>query len=306
MENKINCEIEVLPMTWLYDKVPDVEGVLNIFRPFFEDGAFLAGGFLRTAIMHKSAMHALDCYKSNGDLDFFFKSSSHAKALIYKIINDRIKLGILSLDKYHTGTWISGPNSMMKYAYDSHFTIGDIIGKLQIIARFGGTPYQILNGFDIANCKIATDGEKVYVRKGWEKLEEDKLIHIDDYQDLIPWRVIKYVNKGSTKEMPSLYNLSDESKVGILEYVVTKLSSGEWGNLINPIQRVKTLLQHKKQLIKTEDVLFFMNKLGTISISGLSFKEAVGSSYASIEKKMKTKDFAIHTYEQRGKKEKCN
>lgn len=301
MENKTNHEIEIFPMSWLYDKVSDIEDVLDIFKPLFTEGAFLAGGFLRTAIAGKSATFALDAYKSNGDLDFFFKSSGHAKTLMYKVMNNKIDLGNLRLNKNHTNMWIKGPNSIMKYAYNSSFDIGNIRGNLQFISRFGGSPFQILNGFDIANCKIATDGKDVYVRKGWEKLEEDKVIHIDDYQDLIPWRVIKYINKFSTKENPSPYNLSDESKTGILEYTVIKMSSGKWGNLMNPVQRIKTLLQHKNQLIKTDDVLFFMNKLGTTTVCELGLSN--NSTYVEIEKKMKIKDFAVHIYEQRKKKE---
>ena len=288
-------------MQWLYDQVPDAEGVLAQFQPFFDHGAFLAGGFLRTAITEGSAVKAFDRTHRPGDMDFFFRSPEHAERFTKKIRDDRVNLGRVSLHPYHTKQWASGPNSMMKYAYDASFTLADHSGMMQLIHKFGGTPSQILQSFDIANCKIATDGKQIYIREGWEKLEEDKLIHIDDYQDLVPWRVIKYINKGATKDKPSPYSLSDDSKVGILEHVMSKMSTGQWGKLINPLQRVKALLTHSKQLIKTEDVLFFMNKLGTVMIS----EAGPGSDpYDVIERRMKTKDFAVHTYEQRKKKEK--
>tara|TARA_R110000751_G_scaffold74255_1_gene150295 strand:- start:318 stop:890 length:573 start_codon:yes stop_codon:yes gene_type:complete len=190
----------------------------------------------------------------------------------------------------------------MKFAYDTQFEIGNdnMFGKLQLIHAFGGSPQKILNGFDLANCKIATDGKQLYIREGWEELEENKLIHIDDYQDLIPWRIIKYINKGATKNTPAPFQLSDESKVGILEYIMNNLSTGSFGKLINPGQRIRGLLTHPKHLIRTEDVMFFMGKLGTITMC--SETSQTPGPYTLIEKKMKTKDFAVHVYEQRKKK----
>ena len=287
---------------WLYDRVPDMEAVLEQFKPFFSSGAFLAGGFLRTAITKGSALKALNRNESPGDLDFFFETPDHATKLVHRIVSDQVVLGSIKLNKYQTNYWTSGPNSMMKFAYDTQFEIGNdnMFGKLQLIHAFGGSPQKILNGFDLANCKIATDGKQLYIREGWEELEENKLIHIDDYQDLIPWRIIKYINKGATKNTPAPFQLSDESKVGILEYIMNNLSTGSFGKLINPGQRIRGLLTHPKHLIRTEDVMFFMGKLGTITMC--SETSQTPGPYTLIEKKMKTKDFAVHVYEQRKKK----
>ena len=59
-------------ISWLSDKVPDLQKFLDRHSYYLHNGGYLAGGFLRKIIKNASVEETLKGMAYSGDIDFFF------------------------------------------------------------------------------------------------------------------------------------------------------------------------------------------------------------------------------------------
>ena len=262
-------------ISWLIERVPDFNKFHHNHITMFE-GGYLAGGFMRAMILKGSAEAASPSSQSNlaGDIDFFYFTHVFCQNAIKEI--DKVVYGT----NKKIGRYSSNP-SVTGYAHDFYDRQTQV--KYQLIIKNNGTPYEVLNRFDISNCKIATDGKKVWMVEDWEQLESNKQIRIDNYAgDYIFKRVKKYLfrNKGYT-----LWNQNrDEMLTKMLERSNKDPSS------------IRSLLSVMKDSFTKEKITIFYGLLGDIDESEKDGTYETGSLN-------RREDFALHMYKRMVQKE---
>ena len=286
MKNIIKKDI-----SWLEERVPDFDTFCKQHSHVFTGGGFLSGGFLRKMIHFGSYQKAVEnIYKSGfaGDIDFFFDREENASIAchtfllnpeFYPIDNTGTLLG--KRTKVKAGVFMTEPNSKTGFAYEIASKKHGI--KYQFIAKSTGTPEQVLNRFDIANCKIATDTKNVWMVEDWEELERNKVIRTDKIvNDYLIYRLAKYLGAD--------YSLDQEKHDEIVKLM---LGSKTYESPI------KKILLNKKA-IKIETLIMFYGKLGRVRLW------AKEPDYSSIEdnQQLGDEDFAINLYKKRAKEEK--
>jgi len=275
-------------ISWLLERVPDFMDFYNNQSYYFINDGYLAGGFLRKIIKNGGVLKTLEKEHGaikRGDIDFFFYTEEAC-------------LQSFSWFKNINGTFIPhpvlsnktpAPNSITGFAFEGQSPI--MVGKgfafeykFQFIAKSTGTPEQVLNRFDIANCKIATDGKNVWMVEDWEEIESKKEIRVDkaNHEYLIS-RLAKYLEDD--------YSLDQANHDVILKLM---LSSSKYFSPIKKILR-------NKRAIKLETIVMFYGKLGRVNVWS---KEPDYSSLNNHENLLGDEDLAINIYKTRVKEEK--
>ena len=259
---------------WLLERVPDFMQFYDNHRTMFE-GGYLAGGFMRAMILKGSAEAASPSSQSNlaGDIDFFYFTPvfcHNAISEIAKVVYAKQKIGRFSSNPSVTG-----------YAHDFYDRQTQV--KYQLIIKNTGSPYEVLNRFDISNCKIATDGKKVWMIEDWEQLENNKQIRIDNYAgDYIFKRVKKYLfrNKG--------YTLWNQNRDEMIPKMLERSNK-------DPAS-IRSLLNVMKDSFTKEKITIFYGLLGNIDETEKDGTYEAGSLN-------KEEDFALHMYKRMAEKE---
>lgn len=256
-------------ISWLVEKVPDFPEFYKENADYFKSG-YLAGGFLRRSINLGSINEALNhiVLSKKGDIDFFFYdklSAMRAVEAFYK------------KDSSYNKTIPNMPNSFAGFAYEGFK--GNI--KYQFIILNTGAPEQVLSRFDIANCKISTDGKTVWMDEDWEELEKEKIIRIDNYAGkYFPQRLLKYLTPD--------YKLFKDQKEELLSKLLEKVLEKAYihhGNIMK--------LLSKENFLSPEEVLIFYGKVGTVLVNDNNEID-----YSSLAEQHHV-DYALHVYKKR-------
>jgi len=261
-------------INWLIQKVPDFESFYYDNYELFQHDGYVAGGFLRKIITYGSVeavKTGMATGKIGGDIDWFFHSPTGCQSAW----NDFVSLYNKNLAN------IKEPNSFTKFAFEGFkrsFKNNDAFStiKYQLIYKSYGIPSTVLNRFDISNCKIATNGKKVWMVEDWEELEQNKFIRVDNFagQYLIP-RLKKYIVNG--------FSVLPSQKEEIL---------------LKMLQSIEKYSAAIKQLISCSDIvsvdsiLLFYRKLG-------DYREIVDPTEYAKGTLGQTQDFALHMYERK-------
>lgn len=257
-------------ITWLYDKIPDFKDFINDNQYLFDNNGFVAGGFLRKAISFGSAVNTIKAMQNSdisGDIDWFFRSPMDCEKAWH----------IFSTQKTKYLSHIKEPNSSTKFAFEG---FSDRI-RYQLIYKSYGKPETVLNRFDISNCKIATDGVKVWMVEDWETLESNKNIRVDNFAgDWLPSRLKKYLKNGFT--------ILQEQKQEILKRLLEVAEKNA-----NPIKN----LIATTDIVSVDDILLFYHRLG-------DYNEIVEADAYEKGSLGKQEDFALHMFNK--KKEQQN
>lgn len=283
-------EIVKKDFSWLLERVPDINTFLNmeVHKTLILNG-YLAGGFLRKAILAGSAMKVyaeiskVGDWCRHGDIDFFYLNEQYAKTAYGAI--------------YKPSKFV-GPNSKTGFAYEMiHMEYEDGLPssstKYQMIAKNTGTPTQVLSRFDISNCKIATDGLDVWMIEDWEELEKNKYIRVDNYAGA-------YLTSRLRKYLSPAYSVYPEQKKELLIKLLENIQEQHKNNHVwhlGPVVRVdhvynvKCLITNNKEFLSPEEILLFYNHLGVHS-------EYYNYSKSSLSKGIE-EDFALHMYKKR-------
>lgn len=248
-------------ISWLVEKVPDFNEFYNNNKEIFSNGGYVAGGFLRKIVTSGSANSTLNSLNMNssGDIDWFFYNQSNCQTAWQDFC------------KLHNQSYcnIKDPNSITKFAFESYKN-----GiKYQFIYKSFGIPSTVLNRFDIANCKIATNGKKVWMVEDWEMLQQNKFIRVDNFAgDYLIFRLKKYI----TGEFSVLPSQKQEVLVKMLESTTKHQSA------------IKYLVTNT-DTVCIDDILLFYKKLG-------EYNEIVTLEAYNQGTLGKTEDFALHMY----------
>lgn len=262
-------------ISWLIERVPDFEE-FYLSHQYKFNGGFLAGGFLRKIInrgSYKQIMNDMRESKIRGDIDWFFYTQEECLAVVKEFYSKDAR-------SFNKNNPPKIPNSFTKFAFEE---IDKYHIKQQFIYKSVGTPQEILNRFDISNCKIATDGKNVWMIEDWEKLENNKIIRVDNLKgEYILSRLKKYLTED--------YDLEPSNKDEILFKMLSSVTESKWHGTI------KKLVSHAK-FLKPEFIVMFYDKLGTIC--DIAPEDYAKTSLADLEPKRV--DYALHIYKERVK-----
>jgi len=278
-------------ISWLLERVPDFMDFYNNQSYYFINDGYLAGGFLRKMIKIGSVFKAIEQDEGTikpSDIDFFFYSEKAAQDSFdfFKIAKGTY---IPTNPPLRGTTLITAPNSVTGFAYEGQGSVKlkdqkfPYTLKFQFIAKSTGTPEQVLNRFDISNCKIATDAKSVWMIEDWEEIEGKKEIRVDkaNHEYLIS-RLAKYLGDD--------YSL-DQSN----HDVILKLMLGS-SKYVSPIKKIL----RNKRAIKLATIVMFYGKLGRVNVWA---KEPDYSSLNNDENLLGDEDLAINIYKTRAKEE---
>tara|TARA_Y100000310_G_scaffold338594_1_gene428641 strand:- start:7652 stop:8617 length:966 start_codon:yes stop_codon:yes gene_type:complete len=221
----IASDIEVHDIEWLESRVPDIRDFLTRFQIVFNRGGFIAGGCLRRALERGNVESLFDAerewhlvetldgqevnrYAANQvDVDFFFpnrdlqEASTHAwarKVRRHLLREKKKQLRLNRRNKINMSAFKSPQSITTQYASTYFFIKDEMKFPIQFVKIRVGTPEEVLATFDFINCKIATDGERVWVHKNLLKYEREKKLVISSggLTTAMHRRVAKYVANG--------------------------------------------------------------------------------------------------------------
>ncbi len=259
-------------ISWLYERVPSAIHVINTLKDnkVFENGGFLAGGFLKRLVYEKDLEKMLNKEKNTRtDLDLFFRNTESALKIAVELgltIDSPLKFakeGSIRINK---------PKSLLTGLYNGLFGQRHEYGtKVQCIYKIEGTPEEILSGFDLVNSMIATDGQYVYMHKDWEQIEQDKIIKVNIMNPLTMGRIHKYCTYNDSK-------IDINTKNHIIDYclsIIQEIKENELkpvhdyrireGIKFNALESLRQFIKNTDNL-KNEDIIYFINQLGRIEL----------------------------------------
>ena len=219
-------------------------------REILATGCFLAGGSMLAATFGKRK--PIDEYLKHGDIDIFAPDEEIHKAAAVEFG----KLGFTT--------------SGMKVALNAYTRPGQ--HKIQLVnSSYGGPVEEVLERFDVANCKVATDGRQLIYHRDVPNLERDLVMRLDASPGfMLAWRVVKYMNRG-------YQTLDPDSRQFIIEWFIN-LRTKHW-NIADASRKyfrysptqIRTFLQDRR-LVHDEDLLLALNAMhmvvDTIPFSG--------------------------------------
>jgi len=220
------------------DVTPDDTEIHRIMREepvkeMIEAGCFVAGGVALAATFGNRSVE-LYLEQSKGDIDIFASSEeAHREAMV--------QAGMRGFTSSTMGTAVNLLTKPSGY-------------KLQLVApRFSGSFEEALEKFDIANCKVATDGKVLVYHEDVPELERTRTLRLDKSPGfMLAWRVVKYMNRGYE-------TLDPASREHIVDWFI-RLRTKEW-DLQDASRRyfynkdqIRNFLQDRR-LVHDEDLL---------------------------------------------------
>lgn len=189
--------LEKYPIIKLEDQLP-----VNIISPDITNGPWIAGG----ACMHWYQ----DKQVGASDIDVFCKSAERADTLI-KYMREELDLsdrGALIQAVVET------PNAV---TFELSKTETDRPASkwfIQVIrCKYYDTVQDVINGFDISVCKIATAGNEWIVGKNAIKDLNERVLRFDRITKYSPKRLIKYWTYGFIPSSETIQHLTNNNNV---------------------------------------------------------------------------------------------
>ena len=171
-------------------------------------GGFVAGGAVVKAVfsgerLSDRYLRTSNSLRGGGDIDFFFPDEE-TNVRARSLVNGRQPLSTTGINTAWTA-W----TQPQQY-------------KLQIISpKFSGTPEQVMERFDFANCKAAFDGRDVVYHRDLPELEASSTLRMDRSSGFIlAWRMVRYLSKGYTLIHPATHE-------HIADWFI-RIRTGEW------------------------------------------------------------------------------
>ena len=169
------------------------------------EGCFVAGGSMLMATWGSWKLGEslfLDDYLKSNDIDVFATSEeSHRRAMVV--------VGTQGFTSSVMGTAVNTKSSPSDF-------------KIQLVTpRFAGEVEVALEMFDIANCKVATDGKDLIYHESVPELERSRTLLLHKSPGfMLAWRIVKYMNRG-------YQSLHPDSREFIIEWFI-RLKTKEW------------------------------------------------------------------------------
>ena len=183
------------PTTNLEDILP-----VNMISPNKIDGPWIAGGACMQWYQGKSV--------DAGDIDVFCKSAEQAESLI-KRINEELDLS--SFDVAITET-VESPNAFTFEVTQNRPHQASKKWVIQVIkCKFYDTMQEVIDGFDLSVCKIATDGHQWILGKNTIRDLNDRVLRFDRITKDSPKRLIKYWIYGFIPQPEIFQQLKDNN-----------------------------------------------------------------------------------------------
>jgi len=245
-----------------------------ILQLAFENGGYVAGGFLRHALARRlpiinrtytNAQKKLFIL-SGSDIDIFFRDTSGFTSFYEKarecLVTKSSPVGDeLTGCEIPKTVEINASNLDIKFKWFLNGEIQDAVKKrIQAIHSYVGEPEDVLKTFDFNNCMIATDGKTVWFNPNVVELEDNKLLSLNENQNLnkiLALRVQKYVIEHEYTNFDpindSLYIFADWCQKKLQPNGVA--TGTEMMTLLTEKAGLANLL--KTDFIKTEDLMLF-------------------------------------------------
>lgn len=208
-------------------------------KDLLAEGCFLAGGAILTASFGSWRPYdTIEQYLVAGDIDVFALSEeTHQLAMLCARLH-------------------GSADSVLKTAVNMKTRPSCF--KLQLIdARFSGPIEEVLEQFDIANCKVATDGKDLIYHEDVPELERTRTLRLDKSPGfMLAWRVVKYMKHG--------YLVLDPASREFIVDWFFRLRADEWDltdasrTFIYSVYQITQFLGDRR-LVEDEDLLLAIN-----------------------------------------------
>lgn len=220
----------------------------RMLDPVFDAGGIVAGGVGRFMLRNGSSYNlskyfSYDKNQARGDVDAFFPDVESMEECMDAIAIPRNHFR----ETFGKGAFECMRSIMMHGA--RHNT------KLQLVKCRTGTPEEILDTFDFANCKVAFNREHVWIDTRLIELEKKKILQIDDADGpIIGPRVCKYFMRHD------YLALEDDSRQMLIDWMLKRLNSGKWGKIFGQRTLVQRLVTLGAGVISDKDLVYFIGK----------------------------------------------
>ncbi len=157
--------------------------------PFLPEGAWIAGGFLRSIIAGED--------DTDGDIDFFFQNDDAFNKMLSMVKNPETReiknvFGYYIIPEYEEGIdelRVITCKSEVMHRPD-----------IQLVKLFWyESPEHVIDGFDFTVCQLATDGKRLYYNPlSFDDIRSKAIrVHRSNIDGIVMLnRIIKYSNKG--------------------------------------------------------------------------------------------------------------
>ena len=207
--NEFTQFIVMKPYTWLVEKVPNINNLLNVFSNLINTyNGVIGGGYLRRVIRSGDALQF-----QNADLDFLFQTSDAFLGAV-NFVNQG------NLTQFNQPDVQEISDDKVLYSWDLISNTSNIPNiKLQLIRKESDSIENIVSNFDFTNAKIATNLNQVIIDSRWENFESDRIVNIDIVQPTILIRLLKYLYSEGEP-----FKLNDSSASKLLAWVGSRLT----------------------------------------------------------------------------------
>lgn len=187
---------------YLYNKSIHLKTFLKNqqFDIIFDHEGYVAGGFARCCVV---GIDFVDYFEmSRSDVDFFFSSQKKQEECVEKLLSKGFRFK----------NSITGFASNFSYATKNNMSI-----RVQLIKLKSGPVEDVLDSFDLRNCKAAFNLNECWIHDEIEELEKSKTIKIDSFNsEYLAHRIFKY----STKH--KFDNIDPKSLEGFKEWIIKR------------------------------------------------------------------------------------
>ena len=253
-------------------------------------GGFIAGGFGRQFLNDQSGIKDyLTCrlaYDRRGDVDIFFPSSQTYEQVVEfaRLYRDNYNHNIShgppgkvyigdSPTKFCTNIEIPQEEVFRTPPSTEYWCQGTCV-KIQLVNVFHGKPEDVLETFDIENCKVAITEDRVIYSPEFVNLEKLKTLKVTKpASPLLPHRIAKYTSHRGMGKIHT--SSSSHMREWILnwrlcvssDHPLSHLSNGnaEWGK-----EHLVKLLRYEN-LVTTDQLSLLFGKL--------NYRKQFGSGY---------------------------
>jgi hypothetical protein len=223
------------------------------------NGGWIAGGFARTILAGESIVDYIwpidrKDLSFSGDVDIFFPSEESAKRANEEAIVCFKQPKFHAPNRFATD-WSLRPNENI---YNYAKTAGveerrvDFV-RVQYVTNppngFKNTLIDTISDFDLLNCMVGFDGERIVFPENWFELQESKTLEINkSATPFLGRRLAKYLthrNYGS---------ISPKSKDLLIEWIA-RVKNDEWPNIFDGLHTRKEMMMNAlNELLATGDI----------------------------------------------------
>ena len=223
------------------------------------NGGWIAGGFARTILAGESIVDYIWPERRRdvdfpGDIDIFFPDAVSAKSA-NEDATASFRTPQFNAPSRFATDWLLHPNKLTRN-YSTSTNVDDnriSTVKIQYVTNppdgFKRTLIDTISDFDLVNCMVGFDGERIVFPKKWFELQESKTLEINKSSTpFLGRRLAKYL-------MHRNYNAITHASKDLLIEWVARVKNDEWPSIFNAEHtRKQMMMRALDQLLSSGDI----------------------------------------------------